>query len=210
MVIDAWAWQSVVVQNAALSGSVAAVATLLLAAGYGLWRRHLDGRFRRQSPTTPLSRPGSAPRSDDVSDPAVDLRGRPPAAPPPPGADPAADNGSTPGVGVGLPVDPGLLAALGIRPGASATLLQFSSAFCAPCRATRQVLADVTDTLDGVRHVEVDAESQLPAVRALGIWRTPTVLVVDADGRIVQRAAGVPARAQVLAAVAPLLRRGPS
>ncbi|AVT39444.1 thioredoxin family protein [Plantactinospora sp. BB1] len=224
MVIDAWTWQSVVVQNAALSGSVAAVATLLLAAGYGLWRRHFDGRLRRQSPTNRLSRAGFGLRSDDGSDPAADLRRQPPAAPPPrppgadpaagndstPGADPAAGNGSTPGAGVGLPVDPALLAALGVRPGASATLLQFSSAFCAPCRATRQVLADVTETLDGVRHVEVDAESQLPAVRALGIWRTPTVLLVDADGRIVQRAAGVPARAQVLAAVAPLLPRGPS
>jgi thiol-disulfide isomerase/thioredoxin len=96
------------------------------------------------------------------------------------------------------------LAALGVEPGA-VTLLQFSSAFCAPCRATRRVLADVAAGVQGVRHVEVDAESHLEAVRALGIWKTPTTLVVDAAGRIVQRAAGVPAKAQVYAAVAPLL-----
>ncbi|MFD0971131.1 TlpA family protein disulfide reductase [Plantactinospora endophytica] len=170
-------------QNAALSGSVAVVATLLLATGFGLWRRRCDGRLRPETTTMRLDAPG------------------PPAA---------AGPDTTPDRVGGRPVDPALLAALGVRPGDSATLLQFSSAFCAPCRATRQVLADVTGTLDGVRHVEVDAASQLPAVRALGIWRTPTVLVVDADGRIVRRAAGVPARAQVLAAVAPLLRRGPS
>src|SRR5262245_8132282 len=57
-----------------------------------------------------------------------------------------------------------LLAELGVRPGA-VTLLQFSSAFCAPCRATRVVLAEVARTTEGVAHVEVDAESRLDAVR---------------------------------------------
>jgi hypothetical protein len=98
-----------------------------------------------------------------------------------------------------------LLAALGVTPGTPATLLQFSSVFCAPCRATRRVCAEVAGTLEGVHHVEVDAESHLHAVRALRIWRTPTVLVVDSAGLIVQRAAGVPSQAQVIAAVAPLL-----
>ena len=32
---------------------------------------------------------------------------------------------------------------LGFEPGERGTLLQFSSAFCAPCRATRRLLADV-------------------------------------------------------------------
>ncbi|MCW6010967.1 thioredoxin family protein [Micromonospora sp. CPCC 205371] len=97
------------------------------------------------------------------------------------------------------------LAELGVEAGTPATLLQFSSAFCAPCRAVRRVCADVAQTLDGVRHIEVDAESHLEAVRELGIWRTPTVLVVDRTGRIVQRASGVPAKGQVIAALAPLL-----
>jgi thiol-disulfide isomerase/thioredoxin len=98
-----------------------------------------------------------------------------------------------------------VLTTLGVEPGAPATLLQFSSAFCAPCRAVRRVCADVAKTVDGVRHVEVDAESHLDAVRELGIWRTPTVLIVDRSGRVVQRASGVPAKGQVIAAVAALL-----
>ena len=69
-----------------------------------------------------------------------------------------------------------LLAALGVGP-AQATLLQFSSAFCAPCRALRRVSSEVAAMVTGVQHVEVDAESHLEAVRALGIWRTPTLLV---------------------------------
>ncbi|MFC7246447.1 TlpA family protein disulfide reductase [Catellatospora aurea] len=101
------------------------------------------------------------------------------------------------------PVNP-VLAELGVRPG-EVTLLQFSSAFCAPCRATRVVCAEAARTTPGVAHVEVDAEQRLDAVRALDIWKTPTVLIVDAAGRIAGRAQGVPNRAQVLAAVAPLL-----
>lgn len=100
---------------------------------------------------------------------------------------------------------PAVLSALGVEEGTPATLLQFSSAFCAPCRAVRRVCAEVAKTIDGVRHVEVDAESHLDAVRELGIWRTPTVLIVDRSGRVVQRASGVPAKGQVIAAVAPLL-----
>ncbi|MGH3736509.1 MAG: TlpA family protein disulfide reductase [Micromonosporaceae bacterium] len=99
----------------------------------------------------------------------------------------------------------GLLAELGVRPGTPATLLQFSSAFCAPCRVTRRICGEVAAQLDGVRHLEVDAEAHLDAVRALGVMRTPTVLVLDAAGREVRRASGQPSKAQVIAAVAPLL-----
>jgi thiol-disulfide isomerase/thioredoxin len=87
------------------------------------------------------------------------------------------------------------------RRGERATLLQFSSAFCAPCRATRRVLDDVARQVPGVVHVEVDAEEHLDLVRALGILRTPTTLVLDAVGREVTRAAGAPRPAQVLAAL---------
>jgi len=86
--------------------------------------------------------------------------------------------------------------------GERATLLQFSSAFCAPCRATRRVLADVAAVVPGVTHVEVDAEHHLALVRTLGILRTPTTLVLDASGREVRRAAGAPRKEDVLTALA--------
>ena len=100
--------------------------------------------------------------------------------------------------------DPGLrplLGALGAAAGERATLLQFSSAFCAPCRATRRTLADVTALVPGVAHVEVDAELHLDVVRRLGIVTTPTTLVLDAAGREVTRASGQPRKADVLAAL---------
>lgn len=92
-------------------------------------------------------------------------------------------------------------AELGAELGERATLVQFSTAFCQPCRATRRTLAEVAGMVDGVAHVELDAEERLELVRELGIVRTPTVLVLDAAGRIVRRAAGAPRKADVIAAL---------
>jgi len=86
--------------------------------------------------------------------------------------------------------------------GERATLVQFSSAFCAPCRATRVLLAKVAEDVDGVAHYDLNAEAHLDLVRELGILRTPTTIVLDPTGRETARAGGVPRREQVLAAVA--------
>jgi thiol-disulfide isomerase/thioredoxin len=90
---------------------------------------------------------------------------------------------------------------LGMPLGEKATLVQFSSAFCAPCRTTRVVLEDVAQMVSGVTHVEVDAESHLELVRRLDVRRTPTVLVLDAGGVVRVRAAGAPRKADVIAAL---------
>lgn len=90
---------------------------------------------------------------------------------------------------------------LGLPLGERATLVQFSTTFCAPCRATRQILAEVAGMTEGVAHVEIDAESHLDLVRRLDVRRTPTVLVVGPDGRITKRASGQPRKADVIAAL---------
>jgi len=90
---------------------------------------------------------------------------------------------------------------IGVPLGERATLVQFSSAFCAPCRATRVTLDEVAGMLEGVTHVEIDAEAQLDLVRRLDIRRTPTVLVLDAAGQVRVRAAGAPRKADVIAAL---------
>ena len=92
-------------------------------------------------------------------------------------------------------------AELGEDLGERATLVQFSSAFCAPCRATRRVLGEVAGMVPGVTHVEIDAEDHLDLVRELDILKTPTVLVLDADGHVVRRATGQPRKADVIAAL---------
>jgi thiol-disulfide isomerase/thioredoxin len=104
--------------------------------------------------------------------------------------------------GAGLVTAPRVTASQLGRPlGERATLVQFSSAFCAPCRATRTILAEVAGLTDGVAHVEIDAESRLDLVRELGVLRTPTVLVLAADGRIMRRASGQPRKADVIGAL---------
>lgn len=88
--------------------------------------------------------------------------------------------------------------------GERATLVQFSSAFCAPCRTTRHVLADVAERTEGVAHIEIDAEHHLDLVRRLGIMRTPTTLVLDKAGLERVRATGAPRREQVETALSAL------
>lgn len=99
--------------------------------------------------------------------------------------------------------DKGLItsAMIGGDLGPRATLLQFSSAFCGPCRATRMLIEDVTADMADVAHVEVDAESHLELVRALDIRSTPTTLFLDSRGREVGRAVGAPKRDQVVKAI---------
>jgi thiol-disulfide isomerase/thioredoxin len=93
-------------------------------------------------------------------------------------------------------------AIIGGELGSRATLVQFSSAFCTPCRATRTLLENVVAELSDVRHVEIDAETNLELVRKLDIRSTPTTLILNSLGVEVGRAIGAPKRDQVLAALA--------
>jgi thiol-disulfide isomerase/thioredoxin len=92
--------------------------------------------------------------------------------------------------------------ALGVQPG-RVTLLQFSSAFCAPCRATAAVLRTVA-AADDVDHVEIDVADRRDVAPALKIWRTPTTLIIDASGNVAGRASGTPTLAQVRASIGAL------
>ncbi len=86
--------------------------------------------------------------------------------------------------------------------GSRVTLLQFSSAFCSPCRATRALLADITADMADVVHIDLDAEGHLELVRRLDIRSTPTTLILDGNQVEVGRAVGAPKRDQVTKAIA--------
>ena len=91
---------------------------------------------------------------------------------------------------------------IGIELGERVTMVQFSSAFCSPCRATRVLLEQMVQTMPDVAYAHIDAESHLELVRQLNILSTPTTLFLNRDGVEVGRAMGTPKRSQVLAAVA--------
>jgi thiol-disulfide isomerase/thioredoxin len=200
------------------AGVIALIAALAVGvAGGGIWRR-TNGRMRNTVPARGHAPAGQAARSaaadQVVGDRAVPVRTSAAAD-----ADRSADADLPPevaragtalagsalagtalagtgGAGLSLSSDD-----VGHPLGGRATLLQFSSAFCAPCRATRRILADVAGMTEGVAHVEIDAESRLDLVRQLNVLRTPTVLVLAGDGTIVRRASGQPRKPDVIAAI---------
>ena len=90
---------------------------------------------------------------------------------------------------------------IGVELGSRVTMVQFSSAFCSPCRATKALLEDMVKTMPDVLYAHIDAESHLELVRQLDIRSTPTTLFLNAAGVEVGRAMGTPKRSQVLAAV---------
>jgi thiol-disulfide isomerase/thioredoxin len=154
--------------------AVAALAVALI--GGAVWRR-TNGTMRTPRAPKATGAVVAVPvPTDDRADPAMPAE--------------AAD------VGLALNADQ-----LGHPLGERATLLQFSSAFCAPCRATRRILGEVAGMTEGVAHIEIDAESRLDLVRELNVLRTPTVLVLSGDGRIVRRASGQPRKPDVIAAI---------
>ena len=95
---------------------------------------------------------------------------------------------------------------LGTTLGEQATLVQFSSAFCQPCRATSLILEQAVSNTPSVKHVEIDAESNLELVRKLNILSTPTTIFLDRTGKEVARAVGAPKRDQVINAINQLQR----
>jgi thiol-disulfide isomerase/thioredoxin len=90
---------------------------------------------------------------------------------------------------------------LGEELGSRATMVQFSSAFCAPCKATHALLSQMVTSMSDVKHIHIDAESHLELVRQLDIRSTPTTLFLNSKGVEVGRAAGTPKREQVIAAL---------
>jgi thiol-disulfide isomerase/thioredoxin len=82
---------------------------------------------------------------------------------------------------------------LGVRPDqADLTVVQFSTAFCAPCRATKARLQQLQATRPGLAVVHVDAESHLDEVRELDVRRTPTLFYLDRNGTLLGRSSGAP------------------
>jgi thiol-disulfide isomerase/thioredoxin len=202
-----------------MTGLWVLLGVLALCTVFGLVQRSRSGRFRPVGSRPAAARPAAAvtaaagTTSDVAPDQPADAATSPrtslaaPAAGQPTAGQPAGQPaaGQPTAQPATAPTDEAslhdVLAALGEQPGERATLLQFSSAFCAPCRATRRILGEVAELIPGVRHVEVDAEQHLDVVRRLKIMKTPTTLVLDADAKITARATGQPRKTEVLNAL---------
>jgi thiol-disulfide isomerase/thioredoxin len=105
------------------------------------------------------------------------------------------------------PLPPAALAELPDLGADAVTLLQLSTAFCAPCRQARVVLGNVAQREPGVRHVEVDLTDRPELAGALRVRSTPTTLAVDSEGRELLRLVGVPDAGDLITALRPHLAR---
>lgn len=96
----------------------------------------------------------------------------------------------------------GVLERLGVpREDADLTVVQFATAFCGSCRATRARVQQLQTTRPGLAYVHVDAESHLDAVRELQVTRTPALFYVDRSGAVVGRTDGAPSLPELAALV---------
>ena len=171
--------------RASMAGMWIVVGVLLAATAFGIWNRRTSGRIK-ESMVTSVSIPGVVPASE--GDPPADIETDIPTAPDRPAAP-----------------DSLLAQTLAGRLGERATVVQISSAFCQPCRATRRILEEVTTMVPGVAHVEIDAEDHLDLVRELDVRRTPTVLFLDSAGVQRKHASGLPRKADVIAALGEII-----
>lgn len=88
---------------------------------------------------------------------------------------------------------------------AGATLVQFSTVFCARCPPVRRMLRAIVARRVDVTHAEVDLTDRHDLASRYRVHRTPTTLLVDASGSVISRWGGAPDPSTVDAALDALL-----
>lgn len=85
----------------------------------------------------------------------------------------------------------------GVGLGDEATLLQFSTTVCAPCRVTHSLLDELATQRVGVSHVDVDITRRGDLASRYRVLQAPTTFILDGRGVIRARIGGVPRAAEV-------------
>lgn len=83
--------------------------------------------------------------------------------------------------------------------GIGATLLQFSTEVCAPCKATHSLLSDLAGSRSGVSHVDVDITRRADLANRFKLLQSPTTFILDARGVVRARIGGAPRREDITA-----------
>lgn len=100
-----------------------------------------------------------------------------------------------------------LLNAAGVT-GATPAVLHFSADWCGPCDAVRRVVAGVTadlsDSPNAPRDIEIDIDADPALARELNVLSLPTTFVFDAAGKERFRISGVPKAGDLRTALEPL------
>jgi thiol-disulfide isomerase/thioredoxin len=89
--------------------------------------------------------------------------------------------------------------------GSGATLLQFSTEFCSPCRTTHSLLGSLAAELPGITHVDVDVTARPDLADRFNLLQSPTTFILDATGAVRSRIGGAPRAADVRAELGRIL-----
>lgn len=87
----------------------------------------------------------------------------------------------------------------GVALGERATLLQFSTEVCTPCKSTARVLDDLAARTESVTHVDLDVTHRPDLASRYRVLQTPTTLILDSDGAVRARMGGAVRRDVVVA-----------
>ena len=93
-----------------------------------------------------------------------------------------------------------------IAPGTGLVLLEFTAAWCAPCRLMAPVLHALADEYQGrMRVMQTDADGNVATMTRLGIRGLPTMLLFR-DGEVVERIVGAMAAPRLRERIDPYVR----
>ncbi|HAN25999.1 MAG: thioredoxin [Microbacterium sp.] len=81
--------------------------------------------------------------------------------------------------------------------GEQATLVQFSTEFCARCPGVHRALGEIAGAHPGVRHVDIDLTHRPDIAKRFSVLQTPTTLILDGSGRVRTRFTGAAPRTAV-------------
>jgi thiol-disulfide isomerase/thioredoxin len=80
--------------------------------------------------------------------------------------------------------------------GSRATLLQFSTQVCTPCKTTHTLLSGLAAELDDgsgtIVHVDIDVTSRPEIANQFTLLQSPTIFILDGNGELQVRIGGAP------------------
>ena len=84
-------------------------------------------------------------------------------------------------------------------------VVDFSAAWCGPCKKLAPILAEISDEMEGTaKVVEVDAGTDPDLAQEFGVMSLPTIIFFK-DGKVKERIVGLVAKDKILSKLKPLL-----
>lgn len=87
------------------------------------------------------------------------------------------------------------------RLGETGTIVQFSTEYCSRCPGVRRVIAELAGERAGLEFVHVDLTHDAALAKRFAVLQTPTVLLIDREGRPSARLSGTLSRAALSDAI---------